>query len=219
MYKYYPFGKRRKLKILLRRECIFRHIAFEESFKLYNSNNHPFFLESYNFFKACIVPGMKVLDVGCKHGHISSLIAANKVNVTGIDHDEEAIATAKKKYPITNLKFVHEEANNFLNSSCEKYDLIILSNILEHMDSPADFLIKLRPFASLIYIDLPDFEASYLNFFRQDLNDSLIYEDNDHIYEFSRKEFTDIINETGYIVEHSLYKYGFQKYIIRKSDK
>ncbi|MFH2142221.1 MAG: class I SAM-dependent methyltransferase [Bacteroidota bacterium] len=219
MYKYYPFSNKRKIKRLLTREWIYKRLAFEESFKMYNPAEHPFYLNAREFIQPFISSGMEILDIGCKHGHILNFIAKNDVIITGIDHDENAINIAKKKYSIPNLHFIHRDAIDHFNQSEKKYDLIILSNFLEHLDDPEEFLSKLHPFSKLIYIDLPDFDASYLNVFRKNFNASLIYEDNDHIFEFTREELIKILHETGYEIITSSYKFGFQKYIIKSIEK
>jgi len=74
----------------------------------------------------------KILDIGCGLGQI--LLALKKegyTNIKGIDISEEAIQNCREKdldvYKITNLK-------KFCKSSTEKYDFIIMSHVLEHID-------------------------------------------------------------------------------------
>lgn len=215
IYKFYPFNNKRKIKKLLNREWIYKRLAFEESFRIYNPAEHPFYLNARDFIQPFISSGMEILDIGCKHGHIANLLSKNEVNITGIDYDENAIKIARMNYSSTNIHFIHKEAIEYIYQINKKFDLIILSNFLEHLDDPKSFLSKIHPLSNLVYIDLPDLDASFMNVFRKKFDAPFLYEDNDHIFEFTREELMDMVYETGYKIIASSYKFGFQKYMIK----
>ena len=79
------------------------------------------------------------------------------------------------------------------------------------MDNPSEFLEKFSPFFKKIYIELPDFDASYLNHYREELNTKLIYTDNDHVYEFDRIEMIELIKSCNLVIDVAEYKFGVQK--------
>lgn len=73
----------------------------------------------------------KILDIGCGIGitlnHLKNL---GYNNLKGIDISEEAVAYCLKK----NLDVEKNEILEYCNSSAEKYDLIIMSHVLEHIE-------------------------------------------------------------------------------------
>jgi hypothetical protein len=138
--------------------------------------------------------------------------------VDGVDHDALAINQAKELYKNKKMNFFHGDAFDFLSKGNEKYDIIILSHILEHLDDPESFLGKLKDRAKYIYIDLPDFEASFLNIIRDDINDKLCYEDGDHIFEFCREDILVMFSKTGFQVLKKEYRFGMQKYMLKDSN-
>ena len=90
------------------------------------------------------IKGLSVLDVGCSQGIVEYLIG-DKINITGIDNDRDAIAYAEtlvsEKVFRDNIVFINDDflAHDFGNS---QFDCIIMTEVLEHLYVPEDFLKK-----------------------------------------------------------------------------
>jgi len=80
-----------------------------------------------------------VLDVGCGNGIISSFLGHLGYDVTGIDVSEKAIKKAKTNNKLTNVQFDVLSAEN-LKVQNKKYNAIICSEVLEHLESPSFLL-------------------------------------------------------------------------------
>jgi 2-polyprenyl-3-methyl-5-hydroxy-6-metoxy-1,4-benzoquinol methylase len=86
--------------------------------------------------------GKRVLDVGCvgqSRGYETSEWLFNKFNavaksVTGVDVNEEGIALLKRE----GLNVV---SRTELQSISEQYDVIIMSDVIEHVDNPGQLLL------------------------------------------------------------------------------
>lgn len=83
--------------------------------------------------------GGKVLDVGCGNGIISLHLGSYGFNVTGIDVSPNAIEKAKAANSYSNVTFRVQSAEE-LQASGELFDVIICSEVLEHLMSPSDLL-------------------------------------------------------------------------------
>jgi 16S rRNA G966 N2-methylase RsmD len=201
-----------KLKLYLDLEWIFNRLSHEYSFKVYSSKKHPNRIFSGDFILKTITPSDKVLDLGCKQGDIANIISSKAKSVVGIDYDQKEINIAKETYSETeNLNFIYSEAYEYLEQTKEIFDVLILSHILEHIDNPKEFLNKFSSFFKKIYIEVPDFDASYLNHYRLNLGNHLVYSDTDHVYEFDREELKELLNSCDLIIDIKEYKYGVQK--------
>ncbi|MCD6067373.1 MAG: metW [Bacteroidetes bacterium] len=211
LHKLLPLRAEKKFRLYLNLEWIFDRLAHEMSFKIYKPADHPIRLHSKPFILQQITPQSVVLDLGCNLGEITHFIAEKAAEVTGIDYSEKAIAIARSRYQRDNLSFVHAEALGFLTSNKKKFDTLILSHILEHLDEPETFLMRHKDFFKQIYIELPDFDRYYLNQYRVDQKLKLIYSDNDHVTEFNRYELMDLLERCGLQVVRSEYIYGLQK--------
>lgn len=78
--------------------------------------------------------GIKVLDVGCGNGFLSSCLAKNGFDVVGIDISEDGIKIAQGKYP--EIKFHVASAYGDLSNIVDCVDVVIAADVIEHLFSP-----------------------------------------------------------------------------------
>ncbi|WKV12907.1 methyltransferase domain-containing protein [Marivirga harenae] len=84
-----------------------------------------------------------ILDVGCGNGIISLNLGELGYNVHGIELSEDAIKIAKDQNKFSNVIF--EKANaETLKLEGKKYDVVICSEVLEHLNQPENLLEELR---------------------------------------------------------------------------
>ncbi|MCL5986282.1 MAG: methyltransferase domain-containing protein [Actinobacteria bacterium] len=81
---------------------------------------------------------ISVLDVGCGNGGISFAIASQGYDVLGTDIDEASIDFATSHWVLPNLNFLLTRGD--LSEVDGQYDVIILSEVLEHLDDPEQIL-------------------------------------------------------------------------------
>jgi len=88
---------------------------------------------------------IKVLDFGCGNGTaVSYQIAGLGVLLTGIDLHQESIEFAEANNPFPkNAKFIYGNEDKVLDSS-ESFDIVVYSDIIEHLNEPQRVLKKIR---------------------------------------------------------------------------
>ncbi len=98
----------------------------------------------HNFFIKNINDSDHILDLGCGNGFLSYDIVTNVKNVKllGIDLNKNYIEFAKKYYKHPNLTFI--VGNALTDLPDKKFDIIILSNVLEHIEHRVKFLKQLK---------------------------------------------------------------------------
>lgn len=87
-----------------------------------------------------------VLDIGCSQGIVSLLLAVQGKQVIGVDIQPEAICYAEEllKKDYSDCKDnVHFVCSDFMQLDLnEKFDYIVMTEILEHLEKPEEFLEK-----------------------------------------------------------------------------
>jgi 2-polyprenyl-3-methyl-5-hydroxy-6-metoxy-1,4-benzoquinol methylase len=81
-----------------------------------------------------------ICDLGCGNGHISGRLAALGYNVTGVDASESGIKIARRSYP--KAEFIEALIDRNLGDkiSAGNFDLVISSDVIEHLYRPSDLL-------------------------------------------------------------------------------
>jgi 2-polyprenyl-3-methyl-5-hydroxy-6-metoxy-1,4-benzoquinol methylase len=81
-----------------------------------------------------------ICDLGCGNGHISGRLAALGYQVTGVDGSSSGIRIARRMYP--GVHFVETLIDRALPQriKAEEFDLVISSDVIEHMYRPSDLL-------------------------------------------------------------------------------
>ncbi|MEZ5010020.1 MAG: class I SAM-dependent methyltransferase [Chitinophagales bacterium] len=205
-----------KLKLFLNLNWIFWRLSMEQAVKLYGFSDEAMRRKNLQLLLSKLDSNSKVMDLGCKYGDISKIVAEKVKLIVGIDHDISALEIAKKENKADNLKFEYADAFDYLKSNDENFDVLILSHILEHLEKPEELLANFKEHFTHFYIEVPDFDDTYLNHYRYKVGSSLIYTDDDHIWEFDRDDFTAILENSGLEIIEAEYRYGLQKYWCKK---
>jgi 2-polyprenyl-3-methyl-5-hydroxy-6-metoxy-1,4-benzoquinol methylase len=95
---------------------------------------------SHQYFKTYILNHIpsnkdcKILEIGCGYGRYTTLLTnILKYDQTiGIDISQEQIEFAQKNYNLNNV--FKEDAVKYLKTSSLKYDIVILMDVLEHLE-------------------------------------------------------------------------------------
>jgi 2-polyprenyl-3-methyl-5-hydroxy-6-metoxy-1,4-benzoquinol methylase len=77
-----------------------------------------------------------ICDLGCGNGHISGRLAALGYHVTGVDASASGIQIARRAYP--GVQFI--EALIDRNLRLGDFDLVVSSDVIEHLYRPSDLL-------------------------------------------------------------------------------
>lgn len=82
---------------------------------------------------------MSILDIGCGNGNISFPLAALGFKVIALDINSDIICALKlktKTLGLNNIDFIETDVNDLSKIKNEKFDIIIMSEILEHLNDP-----------------------------------------------------------------------------------
>jgi SAM-dependent methyltransferase len=87
--------------------------------------------------KICL-DGKRVLDVGCgAGGFLNALAGRFRLDAIGVDYDEEMLAQCQ---PVAGVRL--QQANFLAWNTDERFDLILLRDVLEHCDRAPEMLAR-----------------------------------------------------------------------------
>jgi 2-polyprenyl-3-methyl-5-hydroxy-6-metoxy-1,4-benzoquinol methylase len=123
----------------------------------------------------------KVLDAGCGEGFSLNKLIINKVGVEleGIEYSKDAIDLGKKLFPKANIKQGSIYELPYKNGS---FDLVVCTEVLEHMDEPTKALKEIvRVSKKNLIISVPNEPFFMLGNFIRGKNLSRLGNDPGHI--------------------------------------
>lgn len=98
---------------------------------------HHFMMKSFQpFFKKG-----NVLELGSYQGDFTTRLLSNFDDITCVEGSDKAIETAKKKLS-DKVKFINSTFEKVILP--DKYNNIVLTHVLEHLDSPVDILKRIN---------------------------------------------------------------------------
>lgn len=165
-------------------------------------------MKYHDFFVERISPGERVLDVGCGYGAVAYSVASRAgAVVVGIDLRAENIVKARQLFQHPNLSFLQGDVLQDLPK--ESFDVIMLSNILEHIEHRVEFLTivheRLSPQRCLIRVPMSNRD------WRVPLREELAmsyFSDPTHYTEYTQESFEKEIRAAGLTITHLQINWG-----------
>lgn len=161
-------------------------------------NYHQFFVDN-------IDPQDAVLDIGCGNGFLTYDIAKKAGSVTAIDLNDDNIEFAKRSFNRDNIKYICGDATK-LNFR-QKFDVVILSNLLEHLENRHDFLRKLKSLAHKLLIRVPLLNRDWLTYYKRELGVEYRL-DLTHKIEYTMESFQEELEKAGMRIESASIQFG-----------
>ena len=86
--------------------------------------------------------GSRLLDLGCGVGFLCRAMADRMSVIVGMDGSSRKIARARQLTKCEQVTFVHSLFENF--ELADVFDTIVMTNVLEHVESPVGLLRRVR---------------------------------------------------------------------------
>jgi len=167
----------------------------------------------HEFFLSNVSQADKVLDIGCGNGACTNAVAKKVTKAVGIDISKKNIKMAKERFSNENLEYIIGDATTF--DFKDNFDVIMLSNVLEHIENRIEFLEKIKKLAPKILIRVPLLTRDWLAVYKK--NNGLEYRlDKTHFIEYSEESFRDEMQQAGFKTESISSKFGESYAVVKK---
>lgn len=162
-------------------------------------------LKYHDFFINNVSGSDRILDIGCGNGACTNAVSKKVSKAFGIDISPKNIALAKKRFSNANLEYVVGDATTYQFG--EKFDAIILSNVLEHIEDRTVFLEKIKMLAPKILVRVPLITRDWLAVYKKNAGFEYRLDPTHHI-EYTEESFRDEAETSGLRIENYYTKFG-----------
>ncbi|MGD8522337.1 MAG: class I SAM-dependent methyltransferase [Desulfobacterales bacterium] len=162
----------------------------------------------HDFFVTRVKPDERVIDIGCGKGEVAYEIATKAGgSVLGIDYNEQWLNSAKQNYQHPKLEFILEDAEQYIPHV--KFDTVILSNVLEHIEDRVSFLQKVNRHVhpDRFLIRVPLFNRDWRVPLKKELGLPYLLDDT-HCTEYTQESFEQEMVGAGLSVNHLEIRWG-----------
>jgi len=159
----------------------------------------------HKFFVNNVEPDNIILDIGCGKGELTFDLAKKVKKVIAIDFNKKSIEFAKKRFSLENIKYIVGDITKDVQE--QKFDVIILSNVLEHIENRVEFLNKIRSLAPKILIRVPMINRDWITLYKKELGLEWRL-DRGHFIEYTLKSFKKEIEQAGLFVRDYSIQFG-----------
>lgn len=162
----------------------------------------------HDFFVQRVRPGERVLDVGSGKGELAhDLVVRAGASVVGIDHDPSHLAFARSRFRHDRLELREGDVREALPEG--HFDVVVLSNVLEHLENRPELLRALVASAtpSRLLFRVPVYARDWTVPLKREVGLSS-YWDPDHEIEYDPETFRAELAEAGLEVRELVLRWG-----------
>jgi len=169
-------------------------------------NYHGFFTDNVN-------AGDVVLDIGCGNGFLTYDVAEKAGRVTAIDQNEGNIQAARRDFNRDNIRYICGDATRY--DFGDKFDVVIMSNVLEHIENRHDFLLKVKGLAAKFLIRVPMVNRDWLTYYKRELGVEYRL-DLTHKTEYTMESLQEELAKAGMQIEKASIQFGEIWAVVKK---
>lgn len=183
---------------------------YDRNYYFFNRPDSTEFKRIINIYKRTValvkesIKSKKVLEIGSAKGYLLAVLAKLGWETFGIEISKTATEYAKTKFGID--CFTGTLADYIQQPRKKKYPLVLAIDVVEHVPYPAKFISDITNVVEdngILIIDTPNAEADNIKTLKKSFSGFNPF----HIYLFSIKNITTLLEENGFIVEKT-FSYG-----------
>jgi len=139
----------------------------------------------------------KVLDLGCGSGELLKELKEKGFECYGVEMDKNAVEICRKN----NLKVIQGDIQEYIKKINAKFDVIILSHVLEHLYNPSFVIREISRILAddgVFIIAIPSADSLMFNLFKSKWHS---IDSPRHLYLFSTKTLSSLLQKYNLAIE------------------
>jgi 2-polyprenyl-3-methyl-5-hydroxy-6-metoxy-1,4-benzoquinol methylase len=148
----------------------------------------------HDFFVNNIREGDRVIDIGCGNGALAFDLSKKASRVVGVELHPKYQSYWEGRYKVENIEYRLGDATEI--SSNEQFNVVVLSNVLEHIENRIAFLKKIKHLAPKMLLRVPMINRDWLTLYKKELGMYYML-DQTHYIEYTLEGFKDELAQAG----------------------
>ena len=167
-------------------------------------------IKYHDWFMQHLRQDWHVLDVGCGNGALTYDLKDRCASVFAIDMNLENIDRAKLQFSKEGIVYVHGDATQYPFE--QKFDALVLSNVLEHIEHRVEFLKQLYANQSqkkspVLLLRVPMITRDWITLYKQEMGVEWRL-DSTHFIEYTLEQLQQELLQAGLALEHYDIRFG-----------
>jgi len=159
----------------------------------------------HDFFVERVDASDQVLDIGCANGALAYDVAIKAESVVGVEIHPKYQSDWQERYARENITYHLGDATTF--DFGKTFDVVLLSNVLEHIEDRQTFLRRIKPLASKFLLRVPMINRDWVTLYKKELG--MYWKcDPTHFIEYTFEVFSQELEEAGYQIESYSIQFG-----------
>ena len=145
---------------MIMRNTLDNHVVAYEGDNIYDFDNEILLTWYPQRIIEHTMEALSLLELGVGHGYTTNIFSERFKRHVVLDGSPAVIANFKKRYPDCKADIIEIYFENF--DTKEKFDVIVMGFILEHVDNPVDIMARFKKFLApggTMYIAVPNAEV------------------------------------------------------------
>lgn len=175
-------------------------------------------MKYHEWFVKRLQKNWKVLDIGCGNGALAYDLRSNCAFVLGIDINPENIRIARTQFAREGINYVCGDAKQI--NFQEKFDAIVLSNLLEHFENRVEFLKRIyanqdAKNSPVLLLRVPMITRDWISMYKKEKGVEWRL-DSSHFTEYTLEQLKDELDQAGLEIDSYDIQFGEFYGVLRK---
>ena len=174
----------------------------------------------HEWFASRLEENWDVLDIGCGNGALAYDMKSACRSVTGIDINKDNIDKAKQQFSAAGITYICADALDYDFKA--GFDVVVLSNVLEHIDRRVEFLRRIYKNQDtknppLLLLRVPMITRDWITLYKKEMGIEWKL-DKTHYTEYSLEQIYDELKSAGLAIESYDIQFGEFYGVVKKHE-
>ena len=162
-------------------------------------------IKYHQWFAGHLKEHWRILDIGCGNGALAFDMKDRCKSVCAIDINASNVMAASGRFASSKITYLCGDAVSY--EFKEKFDAVILSNVLEHIEHRVEFLRKITRLSDRLLLRVPMITRDWISVYAQEFGAEYRL-DSSHFIEYADETLVEELGQGGWKILEKSVQFG-----------